>query len=167
MSYYIIIRGPLGSGKSTIANKLAEILDADNFNMDEVLEKNGLDKVPPDAPCIPPQNFIKANEIILPDAKETIESGKIVIFDACFYHKKVIDHLINNLSFPHFVFTLKLPLELCIKRDGERIKSYGKDAATAVYSLVTQFDYGNNIDASGTMEDTLRDILSYLPHAKK
>ena len=30
--------------------------------MDEVLEKHVLDKMPPDAPCIPAENFIKANE---------------------------------------------------------------------------------------------------------
>ena len=131
--------------------------------MDEVLEKHGLDKAPPDASCIPAENFIKANEVVLSEAKELLASGGVVIFDACFYHKKVIEHLVSNLPFPHYIFTLKAPLEVCIKRDSERQKSHGKDAAVAVYSLVSRFDYGTNIDASGSLEDTLKEIIFYLP----
>ncbi|MFA4818212.1 MAG: AAA family ATPase [Parcubacteria group bacterium] len=163
MSYYIIIRGPLGSGKSTIAGELARILDAKHVHMDMVLEQNGLDKMPPEAPCISAENFIKANEIVLPEVKDLLKNGKIVIFDACFYHKEVIEHLIQNLAFPHYVFTLKAPLELCIKRDSERTKTHGEGAACAVHSLVSQFDYGINIDVSGNIEDTLKLILPGFP----
>ena len=163
MSYYIIIRGPLGSGKSTISKKLAHILDAKHVHVDEVLEKHGLDKMPPDAPCIPAENFIKANEIVLPEVKELLAGGKIVIFDACFYHKEVIEHLIQNLPFEHYIFTLKAPLELCVQRDSKRHKTHGEGAAVAVHSLVTQFDCGNIIDVSGSLEDTIKDIISYLP----
>ena len=42
MSYYIIIRGPLGSGKSTISKKLARILGAKCVHVDGILEKHGL-----------------------------------------------------------------------------------------------------------------------------
>ncbi len=163
MSYFIIIRSPLGSDKSTIAEKLAHILDAKYFGMDKVLEKHKLDKMPPDAHCISAENFIKANEIVLPEVKKSLSNGKVVIFDACFYHKEVIDHLIQNLQFTHYVFTLKAPLKLCIKRDSERKKTHGKDAAGAVHWLVSQFDYGNIIDVTKNLENTLKDILSYLP----
>jgi len=166
MSYFIIIRGPLGCGKSTIAEKLADILNAEYIRMDEVLEKNGWDKVPPDAPCIPAENFIKANDIVLPKVKDLLVKGKIVIFDACFYHKEVIEHLINNLPFNHYVFTLKAPLELCIKRDKNRDKIHGEDAASAVHKLVSQFYYGINIDVSNSLEDSIKDILSHLPDPK-
>lgn len=166
MSYYIIIRGPLGSGKSTISEKLASIFNAKYFGLDEVLEKNGLDKMPPDAPCISAENFIKANNIILPEAKELLSKGKIVIFDACFYHKEVIEHLIQNLPFDHYVFTLKAPVELCIKRDSERTKHHGEGAAYAVHSLVSQFDYGTIIDVNKSLDETIQDILSYLPTPK-
>ncbi|MBN1585279.1 AAA family ATPase [Candidatus Uhrbacteria bacterium] len=166
MSYYIIIRGPLGSGKSTISEKLAQILDAKYIGMDEVLEKHGLDKMPPDAPCIPAENFIKANEIVLPEVKKLLTGGKIVIFDACFYHKEVIEHLVQNLEMPHYIFTLKAPLELCIKRDSERSKTLGEGAAGAVHSLVSRFDYGNIVDVTGGLEDAIKDILSFLPMPK-
>ena len=89
MSYFIIIRGPLGSGKSTLSKKLAHTLNAKHIRIDEVLEKNGLDTMPPDAPCISAENFIKANEIVLPEVKKLLTKGKIVIFDACFYHTSV------------------------------------------------------------------------------
>jgi len=69
MSYYIIIRGALGIGKSTIARKLSRILNAGYISIDKVLEENGLDKVEPDAECIPAKNFILADEIILPEVK--------------------------------------------------------------------------------------------------
>ena len=69
MNYYIIIRGPLGIGKSTIAISLAKELNAEHISMDKVLEENGLDKVEPDAECIPAKNFILADEIILPEVK--------------------------------------------------------------------------------------------------
>src|SRR3989339_239746 len=163
MNYYIIIRGPLGSGKSTISEKLASIFNAKYFGLDEVLEKNRLDKMPPDAPCISAENFIKANNIVIPEAKELLSHGKIVIFDACFYHKEVIEHLIQNLPFEQYVFTLKAPVELCIKRDSERTKHHGEGAAYAVHSLVSQFDYGTIIDVNKSLDDTIQDILSYLP----
>lgn len=166
MSYYIIIRGPLGSGKSTISEKLAQLLDAKHVHVDEVLEKHGLDTRPPDAPCISAENFIKANEIVLPEAKQFLDDGKIVIFDACFYHKEVIEHLVQNLPYEHYIFTLKAPLELCIQRDSARHKTHGEGAAAAVHSLVSQFDYGTNIDVTGGIEDTVKDIVSYLPIPK-
>ena len=166
MSYFIIIRGPLGSGKSTISEKLAEKLDAELIAIDEVLENLELDKVDEKEGCIPATNFIKASESVLPEVKNTLQNGKIVIFDACFYHKEVIEHLIQNLPFPHHVFTLKAPLELCIKRDSERNKTHGEGAAWAVHSLVSRFDYGKNIDVTRSIEDALKDILSDLPKPK-
>lgn len=166
MSYYIIIRGPLGSGKSTISEKLAHKLDAKHVHMDEILEQHGLDKMPPNAPCISAENFIKANIIILPEVKQLLDSDKIVIFDACFYHKEVIEHLIQNLPYEHYIFTLKAPLVLCIKRDNHRHKTHGEGAATAVHSLVSRFDYGTSIDVTGDLKSTLTNILSYLPKPK-
>ncbi|KKP37797.1 MAG: hypothetical protein UR28_C0026G0003 [Candidatus Peregrinibacteria bacterium GW2011_GWF2_33_10] len=166
MNYFIIIRGPLGSGKSTISEKLAENLDAKLIAIDEVLENLKLDKVDEKEGCIPAINFIKASESVLPEVKKTLQNGKIVIFDACFYHKEVIEHLIQNLPFSYHIFTLKAPLELCIKRDSERNKTHGEGAAWAVHSLVSRFDYGKNIDVTGSIQDALKDILSDLPKPK-
>jgi len=163
MAFFIIIRGPLGVGKSTIAERLSKSLDAEYVPIDTVLEKHGLDKVDKDAECIPLANFIKADEMVLPRIKERLKNGRNVVFDACFYHKEHIDHLINSLPYAHYVFTLKAPLAVCIKRDGERKKNHGTDAADAVYSLVSRFDYGTIIETGGkAVDQIIKEILSHL-----
>ncbi len=167
MSYFVIIRGPLGVGKTTISKALAQKLGAELIAMDEVLEKNHLAQVPPGVPCIPEENFIKANEIILPHVMATLEGGRIVVFDACFYYEAVIEHLLHILPFSHYVFTLKAPLELCITRDSQRNKAYGEGATIAVHSPVSRFDYGFVVDVTGTLEDALKIIFSYLPKSAK
>jgi thymidylate kinase len=163
MSYFIIIRGPLGCGKSTIAQKLSEALTAEYVSIDKILEEYGLDKADPEAECIPAEKFIKANEIILPGVKEKLKNGKRVVFDACFYHKEPIEHLIKNLPYPNYIFTLKTPVEVCIARDSKRSKTHGEDAARAVHKLVSRFDYGTVIDANKPLDETLKEILSHLP----
>ena len=163
MTYYLIIRGPLGIGKSTIAKKLAKQLNAEYIPMDDILAKHNLDNVGKDEKCIPVKNFVKAQEIILPEVREILSKGRNVIFDACFYHKEQIEHLIRSLQTKHYVFTLKALLQTCIERDSKRNKSYGKDAAAAVYAAVTRFDYGTVIDTEGkTSDEVVKEIKSYI-----
>ena len=56
--YFIIIRGPLGIGKTTIAKALTERLDGYYVSIDGVLDEHGLDQT--DEPCIPARNFVKS-----------------------------------------------------------------------------------------------------------
>lgn len=163
MSYFVIIRGPLGSGKSILSNQLAETLGAYVVNVDNVLEQNQLDQTAPESSGIPVENFIQANEIVLPKVKDLLKNGQSVIFDGCFYYQQTIEHLIKSIPYPHYVFTLKAPLEMCIQRDSSRSKTYGEDAARAVHGLVSQFDYGISIDVTGSIDDALRAMLSELP----
>ncbi len=39
MSFYVIIRGPLGCGKSTISKELAKKLKAKYFSVDDLVEQ--------------------------------------------------------------------------------------------------------------------------------
>ena len=161
--YFILIRGPLGIGKSTISQKLCKRLRATYFSMDLILDELHLESYP-SAECIPAKNFIKANEHILSLANALLEKGKIVVFDGCFYHKEQIVHLFNHLKGKGIVFDLKALLEVCIVRDRGRKKVYGEDAARAVYSLVSRFDYGPPIDTTGkTALQIVRKILTFLP----
>jgi len=66
------------------------------------------------------------------------------------------------LDFPHYVFTLKAPLEICIQRDRLRTKTHGEDAARAVYRKATEFDYGVVIDASKSIKEVMKKIVSKL-----
>ena len=160
MCYFIIIRGPLGVGKTTIAKGLADKLGGVHISIDKVLAKHKLDKV--SGRCIPLKNFIKANEIVIPKVRKLLES-KVVIFDGNFYHKQQITHLIKKLRYPCFVFTLKAPLKVCIERDKCRKKVYGEGAACAVHNLVSKFDYGRSINTEGkTEKQIIKKILGFL-----
>jgi shikimate kinase len=161
MNYFIIIRGPLGVGKTTIAKKLAKTLKAKYISIDEMLEKHGLAKTEGD---YLPDDFIKANNFIIPEVEEKLSAEKITILEGNFYFQEQIEHLIKNLPFPNFVLTLKAPLEVCIKRDNERKIPYGKESAEAVYHLVSRFDYGEIIDTENKSADqVIKEIISYLP----
>lgn len=162
MSYFIIIRGPLGCGKSTIAQRLAETLQAEYFSIDRVLDEHNLTK-DKEAGYISQRSFIKANELITPKVKKKLQSGIPVIFDGNFYWKSQIEDLIKRLNFPNYVFTLKAPLEVCIERDRKRGKTHGKDAVRVVYKKATEVDYGIVIDISKSSEKAIKEIISHLP----
>lgn len=164
MFYYIIIRGPLGCGKSTLAEKIAETIKAKYVAIDRILDEHDLTK-DKEAGYISQKSFIKANEIAAPKATKLLEKGTPVVFDGNFYWKSQIDDLIKRLDFPHYVFTLKVPLEVCIGRDSKRQKTHGEAAVRVVYKKATEFDYGAVIDVTKPLEESVRKILSYLPKA--
>ncbi|MFA6252684.1 MAG: hypothetical protein WCV69_00220 [Patescibacteria group bacterium] len=64
MSYYIIIRGPLGCGKSTISKKLAKIIGAKYFTVDRILDEYNLAS-DEEGGYVSQKSFKKVNEIIL------------------------------------------------------------------------------------------------------
>lgn len=157
--YFIIIRGPLGIGKTTISLELSKLLNATYISIDKVLEENGLDR---EDNNFVPDDFIKANNIILPKAREDLEKGKVVIFDGCFQFKEQIEHLIQNLNFKHFVFDLKAPVNTCIQRDKDRVKVYGEKEAREVFELVSKFDFGITINAEGSIQEVMDRITYHL-----
>ena len=164
MSYFIVIRGPLGVGKTTASKELARVLDGEHISIDILLEEHGLDRGDEDEGCIPAKNFVKGNEMIIPTIKRLLENGKVVILDGCFYHKEQIEHLNESLPYQHCVFTLKAPVEVCIERDKGRERVYGEDAARAVHWMVSMFDEGIVINTAGrTLKQTVEEITSHLP----
>ena len=163
MSYFIVIHGSLGSGKSTTAKALAEKLGAMRVQIDDVLSAHKLDLHEDNEASIPAANFIRALDIVLPDAREKLAEGKIVVFDGCFYHREVMDYLLKNLEYPHAVFTLKAPLDVCVERDKHRARTIGEDAARAVYELTAGLDFGHVIDTTQPLEHSLQEIVRYLP----
>jgi dipeptidase E len=156
----IIIRGPLGVGKSTIAKAVADKIGGIYISMDEVLDQNGLDKAV-EGESIPLANFLKANEIIAFEARQAKDRGKSVVIDGNFYHKEQIDQLIHLLERDMLAFTLKASVETCIARDAARTKPYGEPATRAVHIFVSAFDYGTVIDTEAqTPEETTRSVMS-------
>ena len=162
MVFYIIIRGPLGCGKSTTAKRLSKILKAKYFAIDKVLDEYDLTKDKEEG-YISQKSFKKANEIIAPRAKDALDKKKLIIFDGNFYWKSQIEDLISRLNFQHYVFTLKAPLEVCIRRDIERGKTHGEDATKVVFKKSTEFNYGIVININRPLNVCLKEIISYLP----
>src|SRR3989338_4884127 len=107
--YYIIVRGPAASGKSTVSRKLAEHLNAHYIELDKVREKHKLRSRE--------RERIKANHIIIPEIRKHLDKGGLVVIDDVFYKKGPLNHLIENLPYEHFFFTLKAPLEVVLERN--------------------------------------------------
>jgi len=167
MSYYIIIRGPLGIGKTTIAKKLAEKLHAQYLSIDEIVDAKDFRKTKASDGFISEESFVRANERIIPKVKEYLDEGTPVIIDGNFYRKNALLDLLKRLKYEHYVFTLQAPLEVCIERDKKRKKPLGKDAARVVYNKTCEFDYGIIIETEKLdVEKTLRKILRELPKSK-
>ena len=146
-SYYIIIRGAAGCGKTTIAKNLAKSLGAFYISFDQIMEKYNLDVIKYGR--IPNSNFIKANEIIIPEARKMLENGKPVIFDGCFYSKRQLTHLLQKLPYEHCIFILKSSLKDCQRRNKLRKKPLDDEAIEQVYKLVSKLHFGINIDTVG------------------
>lgn len=161
MSYFIIIRGPLGSGKTTISKRLASILNAEHIAIDGILDEHKLTDDKEDG-YISQKSFIKANEIAVTHAKEILMSGRPIIFDGNFYWESQIDDLILKLQFPHSIFTLKVPLSVCIERDSKRTHPHRKDAAMVVYAKTSEFDAGTTIDASTSTENIIDQMMTQI-----
>ncbi len=161
MSFIIIIRGPLGCGKSTIAKELAKKLHAKCIHIDKILDEHNLTKDREEG-YTSQKSFMKANTIIAPKAKKMLESGISVIFDGNFYWKSQIEDLMKKVKGKWYVFTLKAPLEVCIARDIERGRTHGEDAARVVYKKATEFDYGIIIDVNRPIEDCIKEILTHI-----
>ena len=160
----LLIRGPLGVGKTTVAKLLSARLNACYISVDSILDEYGLDK---GKNGIPARNFIRANELALPTARDALATGQPVIFDGNFYYKTPIWHLRRSLPPPFFIFTLQAPVEVCIERDSGRALVYGPDSASWVHYLVSRFEAGIPIDTVGKSEiQVVEAILAHLNGSK-
>lgn len=157
MEYCIIIRGPAGVGKTTIAKELARNLNADYFSFDEIMEINKLDAIVGDG--IPSKNFVKANEIIL----NLIRNKKIIVLDGCFYRKEQIDHLLNNLKTKVHIFTLNAGITECSERNKTRINPLADEDIKQVHNLVSRIKLGITINTSGkSIKQIVSEILNHM-----
>jgi len=142
----IIVRGPLGVGKSTISKRLSGEIGAKYFSVDEILDDKGLAVVDEGLGCISEASFIKVNDLIVEEVKEWLSKDVPVVVDGNFYHRGQLDDLVERVGGESLVFTLMAPLEVCIERDSGRDKPHGKWAAVAVHNLVSAVDVGEKID---------------------
>ena len=154
MSYYVIIRGPLGVGKTTISNALAKSIGAEVISIDQIADKEW------DGGSV--RLYVRTNGIAARRARRALAEGTPVVFDGCFYWKTQIEDLERRLRFPHEVFTLKAPLSVCVERDSHRKLVFGADATGQVYRKVTRFESGVSVDATQDIATSVRAIRSQL-----
>jgi predicted kinase len=152
----LLIRGPLGAGKSTVSLRLAKRLGAERISIDRILDEQGLWR------SGRLREFLKANRWAVPRARRFLARGTPVIFDGNFYWKGQTQDLVRQLPYPHVGFTLNVPLAVCIDRDRQRISPHGPTAAKEVYAKSAKFEYGIGIDASRPAADVASDILTQL-----
>jgi predicted kinase len=162
MAYYLIIRGPLGCGKSTIARRLAARLKAHYVGIDRVLDEHLLTEDCEDG-YISQKSFKRANKIVTPVVVATLRTGIPVILDGNFYWRSQIDDLVDYLGYPHQIFTLTAPLEACIERDKNRSRTHGEDATRAVYAKSASLECGILVDATCSIDECLKKIKQNLP----
>jgi predicted kinase len=161
MSYFVVVRGPLGVGKTAVAGRLASELGAEHIPIDRILDENGLEEW--EGGYISQQSFLRANRIAIDRARPRLEEGTPVIFDGNFYWKSAIEDLLIRLDYPHYVFTLRAPLSVCVERDSRRDPPHGRQAAQDVYAKTTSFDFGIRLDATQPVPTVVREIRSRLP----
>lgn len=163
MSYAIIIRGPLGVGKSTISEILAKKLKAKHFEMDKIFDEYNLAKNRKEGFDVTPKSSRKVNELLVPKIKQVMKSKNPVIIEGNFYLKSQLNDLIKKLNSKNYIFTLKAPVEVCIDRDSKRKNTCGKDAARVVHNKTSEFDEGIIIDTKNkTPAQTINEILRFI-----
>ena len=161
MKYYIIIRGPAGTGKTTVAKKLAEYLKGHYISFDEIMRENKLDIIGGDG--ISAENFLKANAIILPKVKQELDSNNSVVLDGCFYRKEQIDNIVDSLPYKHHVFSLHAKLGDCLSRNKGREKPMAEEAIRQVYQLVSGIEIGVLVETTGkTAEEVVEEIAKHI-----
>ena len=160
MAFYVLVRGPLGIGKSTVARRLAKKVRAEYISIDRILDEHGLERWY--RGYYAQRSFLRANVFAARQARQSLGQGTPVVFDGNFYAKSQIQDLIGQLDYPHYVFTLEAPLSVCIARDRGRVPSLGRESTRAVYAKSTEFDYGIGVDAARPLELVVGDIVARL-----
>jgi predicted kinase len=154
-TFYLVVRGPLGAGKTTVARAVASAEGAEVVSIDAILESfewdGGSEAL-----------FLRANGPAVEQARSWLDRGIPVVFDGNFYWASVIDDLADRLPGLHEVVTLRAPIEQCIERDRRRPLSYGAAATREVFDKVARVDRGVSIDASGTREETVAAVRQQL-----
>jgi predicted kinase len=159
--FALLIRGPLGIGKSTVSEELAKQLGGLWISIDRILDERGIERWK--GGFVSEASFLRANTFALAQASKTLAQGHPVVFDGNFYWRSAVEDLTRRVRYPLHVFTLKAPLELCLRRNRGRSPPQADDGARKVYAKATEFDVGVSIDATRSVADMVAAIRSHLP----
>lgn len=160
MTYYAIVRGPLGVGKTEVSRRVAAAIGGTHVSIDEILATNDLEEWDGDA--ISEASFRRANRFAVERARAALDGGTPAVIDGNFYWRSAIEELVEQLSFPHLICTLNAPLARCIERDAARASPHGAEATRQVYERTMAFSYGTVIDATRSLAEVVSAVLCEL-----
>lgn len=156
MTFFLIVRGPLGAGKTTISQAVAQRLGGEWIAIDPILEQWEWDGGSEEL-------FRRANDVAAERARALLERGTPVVFDGNFYWRSALEDLVRRLPYPSRVFTLKAPLSVCIERDRARAVSYGEESTREVFEKIARFEFGTPVDATRPVRSVVDEIAAQLP----
>ncbi len=166
MTFCVLIRGPLASGKTTIANALADRTGARVISVDRILDEQGLEEWEDHSDgtyCVTEKSFLRANDFVLEDASRLHARGQSTIIDGNFYWRSTVEDLVGRIGTVCHVFTLKVPLSVCVERNKTRAHPIGNEMdVKMVFDEVSSFDVGTLVDVTGTVEEAVEAIRASL-----
>jgi predicted kinase len=162
MDFYIILRGPAGVGKTTIAEKLSQIYNAHYIPIDKVKKRLGL--------MNSEQDKMEANKVVIEEAMSYLDQGKVVILDEVLYFENQLAQL-EEMPYTSYLFSLNASLWCCLERNRKRRANTNRklsdDTVKLVYGVVSLLKKGIEIsNEDRTIDETVNEILSYLPQPK-
>lgn len=129
---YMIIRGPIGAGKTSVAERLSNVIAADHHTFfvefDLFRRKLGIGD-----PIYKNRN--RGTVLLAKRMNELMEDGFLPVVEGVFYESN-ISYLINNVRGSGFLLKLMAPLDVCIERDKERIYSRGIERVVPVWNIL-------------------------------
>lgn len=141
---YIIIRGPAGVGKTTLAKKLiayfnSHKISAKYFSPGLMRKKHNLG--------FSMKEKLKADNFLISEARDIIEKGHVAIFDEVYYYPQQMLNFRNKLGSP-IVIHLKAPIGALLERNSKRTgkKKLSEKRMRDVYGLDRRFRNGNVIN---------------------
>jgi thymidylate kinase len=155
VSFFGVVRGPLGAGKTTVAQALATSIRGEYISVDALLERYEWDG---GSEAL----FLRTNQDAAGEARPSLERRVPVVFDGNFYWARAIDNLAERLPYPRVVYALQVPLAVCIERDHARSGSYGESAAREVFEKVRPFPGEVPLDGTRPVPAVVADIRTDL-----
>lgn len=156
----IILRGPLGVGKTTLARLLATRWGGKVISIDAILEEHDLETWENGRIC--EQSFLRANDLAAPRAERWRSRGVPVIIEGNFYWRSQLQALRDRLGAGTVVFNLEAPISTCRARDAGRERPLGPVSVREVYALVHKVRGGIRLDARGSVEQVAQRLLDEL-----
>ena len=160
MKDYILIRGPIGVGKTAVGSLLSDRLKNDGYNNFLLsLDKFRNENVGKEVTYL---NKKRAIELVVPKINDLISYNCIPIVEDVLYEQDMLFYLINNIEGNSLRIKLMAPFDICIKRDCSRKFPRGKVRVEVTWQMLQKDDPNEfRIETKDmSIEDVVNLILS-------